>query len=478
MDPHHQRNLCPEQQGNLCQGEHHRRVEGGGRAGYSEKRNCYAQEQDPSVQRRHAAGCHGGDGRGYSLQGDTPQNNNNKNHAALAEHIRPYALHKLQQLDIYTNTDTPDTTHQLDAEAAATEVSYTMTNTQLSCSGGGESDRIPNTFKVTMGLFQAARWKAVLDKAIAVRKKLGLYELVRRYGMEGCKLANNPGVELALNQPEKKLLDDVEKRRYQAMAGAVYVSWTSHPLRHPLRGQPAGDGHVTACESSHGSGEASASLLRRFVAYKQVGFRLAAFSDTNWGNNPDNGRSTLLYIIMLANAPTSFKVTLQGLTTQSTMEAELVVTGLTMREAVLCSNMRLELGLNESFGSVPLYIDNTSALHVAGNRTYSPRAKHIAHRDFSLHKRVEEGKIGIHYVKIEDQLADLGTKKTLARTLTATPLSSSPSSRLTTPTTSSSTWRRPKSSCSRSTFVLVVYDGVLCSLYRVACTLHCSFVAS
>ena len=48
-----------------------------------------------------------------------------------------------------------------------------------------------------------------------------------------------------------------------------------------------------------------------------------------------------------------------------------------MKEAVFCSNIMLELGFKERFGSVPFYIDNTSPLHVAGKRTYSLRAKHI-----------------------------------------------------------------------------------------------------
>ena len=38
------------------------------------------------------------------------------------------------------------------------------------------------------------------------------------------------------------------------------------------------------------------------------------------------------------------------------------------------SNMMLEMDFSESFGSVPLYVENTSALHVTSNRTYSPRA--------------------------------------------------------------------------------------------------------
>ena len=92
------------------------------------------------------------------------------------------------------------------------------------------------------------------------------------------------------------------------------------------------------------------------------------------------------------------------------MKAELVAAALTMKEAVLCSNIMLELGFKEEFGSVPLYTDNTSALHVARNRTYSPRAKHIVLRYFFVQELVEEGKIIINFVKTQDQIADLGTK--------------------------------------------------------------------
>ena len=83
---------------------------------------------------------------------DTPddKNINNNNHAALAERFQPGALHKLRQLFRYTNTDTPNTAHQLDAEAVSGNVAYTRTNTQMSCSGGGESDRVPSIFKKGM----------------------------------------------------------------------------------------------------------------------------------------------------------------------------------------------------------------------------------------------------------------------------------------------------------------------------------------
>ena len=116
------------------------------------------------------------------------------------------------------------------------------------------------------------------------------------------------------------------------------------------------------------------------ITYQQGGFRLAAFSDHNWETNSDNARSTPLYIVMLANAPISFKVGLQALTTQSMIEEELVTAALAMKEAVFYSNMMLELGLGASFGSVPLHINITTALNIAGSRTYSARAKRIALR--------------------------------------------------------------------------------------------------
>ena len=129
----------------------------------------------------------------------------------------------------------------------------------------------------------------------------------------------------------------------------------------------------------------------------------------NSGVNPDDGKSISSYIIIVPNGPISFKVSVQ-LTAKSTREAELVATAITMKETVFGGNMMLELGFKEGFGSVPLYFDNTSALHAAGNRTYSPRSKHIAPRDFSVQEFVEEGKITIHVVKVQDRVADVGTK--------------------------------------------------------------------
>ena len=212
--------------------------------------------------------------------------------------------------------------HQLDAEAVAAEFTYTITNTHPSCSEGGESNRIPNTFKEAIGLPQAARWKAASYKEITSLEKHGVFELVHRFGMKSCNPAYNPGVgpALSLNQPEEKRLNEGDKRRYQAITGAIHIFRMSHLLRHPPCSQPAGERHVQAHERSHGGGQASASLLGRVhgrLHYKQGGFRFAALSHASWGNNPDNDRFTSSDIVMLVNAPIIFKMGMQELTAHS-----------------------------------------------------------------------------------------------------------------------------------------------------------------
>ena len=145
------------------------------------------------------------------------------------------------------------------------------------------------------------------------------------------------------------------------------------------------------------------------IVYKQGGFELTAFSDSNWGDNPDNGKSTSCYIMMLSKAPVSFESGVQSLTAMSTMEVELVASALAMKEAVFCANMMTELGFGKVFGQVPLHIDNTATLHVIGNRAFSSRNKHIALRFFYIRELVKENKITTHYISTENQLADIGT---------------------------------------------------------------------
>ena len=92
-------------------------------------------------------------------------------------------------------------------------------------------------------------------------------------------------------------------------------------------------------------------------------FETTGYCDASWGNNPDNGKSTSGYLFILAGGPLSFKTALQNVTGQSTLEAEPISMAHASKEAVDLSTMMAELGFGNMFESVPLFGDNTGALH-------------------------------------------------------------------------------------------------------------------
>ena len=80
------------------------------------------------------------------------------------------------------------------------------------------------------------------------------------------------------------------------------------------------------------------------------------------------------------------------------------------KEAVYLSNMMTELRFGKLVNSAPLFVDNTGALRIAGNGTYSSRTRHIALRFFFLEELIKEGRITIHHVATTKKLTDIRTK--------------------------------------------------------------------
>lgn len=60
------------------------------------------------------------------------------------------------------------------------------------------------------------------------------------------------------------------------------------------------------------------------------------------------------YVMVTCIRPASLRVSMQGLTPQSTMEAELVAEPLTANTALYCADITGELGLKETFECVPI----------------------------------------------------------------------------------------------------------------------------
>ena len=177
--------------------------------------------------------------------------------------------------------------------------------------------------------------------------------ILARFGMENCKPSSIPGTgsELSTEQPAETLLNKEQTQRYQAITGSVM--YLAQITRYDVMYAVCQLARAMSKPSKAHMGAAKQPL--RYLAgtkdfsivYKRGGFKLSAFSDANWGNNPDNGKSTSAYLVMLSKASISFKSGIQSLTAMSTMEAKLVASALTMKEAVVCSNMMTELGFGQ-----------------------------------------------------------------------------------------------------------------------------------
>ena len=151
--------------------------------------------------------------------------------------------------------------------------------------------------------------------------------ILKRYGMTSCNVAFTPGVgpEISLHQPADRLPDEQGKHWYQSTAGALmYLAQVSRYGILYAVNQLAG----TMSEPPKAHMGAAKHVLRYLagsvnfpITYKRGDFKLTTYTDANWEGSPDNGKSTSSYIVMLANGPISFKVGLQSLTAQSTMEA-------------------------------------------------------------------------------------------------------------------------------------------------------------
>ncbi|GJW68252.1 hypothetical protein Tco_0122676 [Tanacetum coccineum] len=62
------------------------------------------------------------------------------------------------------------------------------------------------------------------------------------------------------------------------------------------------------------------------------------------------------------------------------------------------------------FNKIPLYCDNKSAIDLCCNNVQHSRAKHIDIRYHFIEEQVENGIVGLYFVRTEYQLADIFTK--------------------------------------------------------------------
>ena len=126
--------------------------------------------------------------------------------------------------------------------------------------------------------------------------------------------------------------------------------------------------HIRHLETAHKLFVGSTDF---FIIYMRGGFKLAAFSGADFEaitlTTPNQHRRTWSCSQMTQSVLWwYFKASPLS---QQGREVELFTAAVTTKRAIFYKSMMQELGFKDGSDSAPLFIDHTSALHVAGNRT-------------------------------------------------------------------------------------------------------------
>ncbi|POM81571.1 Hypothetical protein PHPALM_436 [Phytophthora palmivora] len=137
--------------------------------------------------------------------------------------------------------------------------------------------------------------------------------------------------------------------------------------------------------------------------------RLRAYCDANWGGDKQSRRSTSGVLVMLGGGVVVYKCKRQNSVALSSAEAEYMSLALATQEIMWLRYLLKEMGMATDQATT-INLDNKSAISIATNQGYTPRAKHIDLHAHFVRDHVEQGNIKLHHVPSAEQLADYLTK--------------------------------------------------------------------
>ena len=140
---------------------------------------------------------------------------------------------------------------------------------------------------------------------------------------------------------------------------------------------------------------------------------LYGYSDSSWGDDPDDRCSTAAYVFLLADAAISWSSRKQKTTAQSSTEAEYMALAEAGNQAMWYRMFLEELGYDVR-DPIPLHGDNQGSIALALNPVTGRKSKHIPIRFHAIRGYIERVEVELITTSTEDMLAD-GLTKPLAK---------------------------------------------------------------
>ncbi|XP_028063233.1 uncharacterized protein LOC114266532 [Camellia sinensis] len=200
-------------------------------------------------------------------------------------------------------------------------------------------------------------------------------EILKRYGMENYNPKNTP-VDSGVEQKKGIKVGDVDPTYFKSLVGSLRYLTCTRP--YILYGVGLISRYMETPDQSHLY--ASKRILRYIkgtvddgLFYKPTdNFSLVAYSDSDWGCDLDETKSTTGFAFFSGNIVFTWSSKKQAIVTLSTCEAEYVAANSTVCHAIWLRNVLKHLGFPQE-NPIEIYVDNRSAIALAKNLVYHER---------------------------------------------------------------------------------------------------------
>ena len=140
---------------------------------------------------------------------------------------------------------------------------------------------------------------------------------------------------------------------------------------------------------------------------------IRAFSDSEFGGNPDNRISIGGWIIYFQGVPVLWCSRAMRSVTLSSTEAEYVAMSEAVKDLIFMRNILKSVGFNIEYPMI-VEVDNTGAIYLGVNRATGQRTKHIDIRYHYVREFIDEGIVKVVFVSTKENDADVFTKNVTA----------------------------------------------------------------
>jgi hypothetical protein len=251
-------------------------------------------------------------------------------------------------------------------------------------------------------------------ESVYLSQEAYIEKLLKRFMLENVNDVPTPMLEGAqLTKFQGGRSTDAFKKLYQEKVGSLqYLSkMTRLDISYPTK---------EVSKHCHNPGPQHMKAVNRILAYLKttknhrlklnVGgdIQIRDYADADFAGNLETRRSTTGFVIMLGNAPISWRSTDQRCVSLSTLESECHALSTSVVESLWLRDVLQEIN-GDAERCIQCFEDNAACLVLANNESLG-RAKHIATRFHFVKELVQKGEITVSGIASQEMIADALTK--------------------------------------------------------------------